>query len=316
VKILAPADRLAEVRPLIDAGADELYGGFVPPEWDEAYAAVGSINKRTFAGAQFATFGELTEAVATARGMGVRFFLTLNNDFYSTKQMPAVINLAEEAAANGIAGLLVSDLGLILEVERLGLPLELHLSILSAVLNTQAALFYKDLSISRVVLDRTLTAQETAKIIGGVPGLEFEAFVMYGKCPNIEGLCSFFHHDDPDHVWPCGRECGFRTVPAESPEADAAVVAQAGWAKAVRGNACGLCGVYDLMKAGLTAAKIAGRGRKTEHKLAAVTALKSVRDLTAMGVSRVDVIKTARASHERLFSVPCSPYECYFPAEG
>jgi hypothetical protein len=99
-------------------------------------------------------------------------------------------------------------------------------------------------------------------------------------------------------------------------EAQAAAEAQTSWANAVRGNACGLCGISDLMKAGLTAAKIAGRGRQTEHKLAAIAALKSVRDLTAMGASRVDVIKTAHASHERLFGIPCSPYECYFPAEG
>jgi U32 family peptidase len=301
---------------LIDAGADELYGGFIPPVWDETYATVGSINKRTFAAAQFATFKELADAAEVAHSMGVRFFLTLNNDFYSPAQMPAVLKLASEAADVGLDGLLVADLGLILELKRLKVPLELHLSILSAVLNSQAALFFKDLGITRVVLDRTLTTQEIAKIITNARGLEFEAFVMYGKCPNIEGFCSFFHHDDPDHVWPCGRRCSLKPVPFDSSEAQAAAQAQTDWATAVRGNACGLCGIYDLMKAGLTAAKIAGRGRKTEHKLAAITALKSVRDLTAMGASRVDVIKTAHTSHERLFEIPCSPYECYFPAEG
>lgn len=316
MKILAPADRLDEVRPLIEAGADELYGGFVPPEWDKAYAAVGSINKRAFAAAQFATFDELVEAVEVAHSMGVRFFLTLNNDFYSSAQMPLVLKLAADAANAGIDGLLVADLGLILELKKIKLPLELHLSILSAVLNSQAALFYKDLGISRVVLDRTLTTTEIAKIISNVPDLEFETFVMYGKCPNIEGFCSFFHHEDPDHIWPCGRACNLTPVPPDSPEAISAAAAQAGWASAVRGNACGLCAVHDLMKAGLTAAKIAGRGRQTEHKLAAVAALKSVRDLTAMGASRADVIKIAGASHERLFDLPCSPYECYFPAEG
>jgi len=316
LKILAPADRLVEVRPLIDAGADELYGGFIPSAWDETYGEVGSINKRTFQAAQFATIDELAKAVELSHGMGVRFYLTLNNDFYTPKQMPAVLKLAQEAAAVGVDGLLVADLGLILELNKLRLPLELHLSILSAVLNSQAALFFKDLGVARVVLDRTLTVQEIAKVVANVPSLEFEAFVMYGKCPNIEGLCSFFHHDDPDHVWPCGRACELKPVPADNPEAAAAAAAQSGWAEAVRGNACGLCGVYDLMKAGLTAAKIAGRGRKTEHKLAAIAALKTIRDLTAMGASRVDVAKAARASHERLFDLPCSPYECYFPAEG
>ncbi len=316
MKILAPADSLDEVRPLIDAGADELYGGFIPPEWEEAYGEVGSINKRTFQAAQFATLDELSQAIEVSHGMGVRFFQTLNNDFYTPRQMPAVLKFAKGAAAIGVDGLLVADLGLILELSKLDIPLELHLSILSAVLNSQAALYFKDLGVTRVVLDRTLTTQETAKVIANVPGLEFEAFVMYGKCPNIEGFCSFFHHEDPDHVWPCGRACELTPVPNDKAAAQAAVAAQSGWADAVRGNACGLCGVYDLMKAGLTAAKIAGRGRKTEHKLAAIAALKTVRDLTAMGASRVDVVKTARASHERLFELPCSPYECYFPAEG
>lgn len=316
LKILAPADRLEEVRPLVDAGADELYGGFVPPSWDEAYAAVGSINKRTFASAQFVSFEELTKAVKLAHDMGARFFLTLNNDYYSAAQMPAVLELAGQAAAIEVDGLLVADFGLILEVKRLGLPLELHLSVLSAVLNTQAALFFSDLGINRVVLDRSLIAAEAAKIIGAVPGMEFEAFIMYGKCPNIEGLCSFFHHDDPDHVWPCGRACELKPIPSDSAEARAAAAAQAGWTDAVRGNACGLCGVYDLMKAGLTAAKIAGRGRKTEHKIAAVSAIKTVMDLTSMGASRSDTTRAAHAAHERLFNIPCSHYECYYPPEG
>ncbi len=316
MKILAPADHIDEVRPLIEAGADELYGGYVPPDWDEAYAAVGSINKRTFSAAQFATEDELAEAVSLARTMGARFFLTLNNDFYTTGQMSWVLALAERAAAIGVNGLLVADLGLILEIKRRELPLELHLSILSAVLNSQAAMFFGELGVTRVVLDRSLTTTDIAKIIAAVPGLEFEAFVMYGKCPNVEGLCTFLHHDDPDHIWPCGRACELAPVPAGNPVAAAAAKAQAGWATAVRGNACGLCAVYELMKAGLTAAKIAGRGRKTEHKLAAVTALKTVRDLTAMGASHADVVKVARTAHERLFNTPCSPYECSFPAEG
>lgn len=286
MKILAPVDRLDEVALLVESGADELYGGFVPREWDNKYKAVGSINKRTFAEAQFGSAEELRSAIALAHNLGARFFLTLNNDFYSDFQMPAVLKQAELAEDIGIDALIVSDIGLILELRKMEIETELHLSVLAAVLNSGAAGFFKNLGVSRIVLDRSVYPADAAAIIAAEPNVEYEAFMMYGKCPNIEGFCSFFHHNDPEHNWPCGES---------------------------RGNACALCAYREMDRAGLTAAKIAGRGRKTEDKLAAVRALAAVRDLSESEASDEVFKRGAKKASHDIAGLPCSPATCYFP---
>lgn len=288
MKILAPVDSLDEVGALIESGADELYGGFVPREWEKSYKAVGSINKRTFREAQFETAETLRAAVALAHNMGARFFLTLNNDFYTDEQMPAVLDQAELAEDIGIDALIVSDIALILGIKRLELETETHLSVLAAAMNSGAVRFFKELGVARVVLDRSVGPAAAAGIIAAEPGVEYESFLMYGKCPNVEGYCSFFHHNDPDHNWPCG---------------------------ASRGSACGLCAYRDFDKAGLTAAKIAGRGRKTEDKLKAVKALAAVRDLAESNASPEVFVRGAQKASRDIAGLACDPASCYFPAE-
>lgn len=312
MKILAPIDHLGEAERLIQAGADELYGGFIPPEWRDTYSDVGSINKRTFVEAQFASAGELASAVELAHERRVRFFLTLNNDYYSAGQYPAVLAEVERAIELGVDALLVADIGLIREVARRGYGIELHLSILAAVLNREAAAFYRDLGAARVVLDRSLTLPEIAGIIEAVKDVEFEVFVRYGKCPNIEGLCTLFHHDDPRHVWPCGQEYRIDAV-SDDGAGDMAREAQGFWRSVSRGNACGLCAMFDLEQAGISALKIAGRGRKTEDKVSAVKTIEALRQMLLSGVEREVFYQTAVNLYREEYGVLCDPYVCYQP---
>ncbi len=311
MRILAPVDHVEEIGILAEAGADEFYGGFVPAEWNIAYADVGSLNKRTFADAQFSTAAELTAGVAAAHALSRPFFLTLNNNFYSAAQLPLVLSEVERAVNLKIDALIVADPGLILEIKRRRFPIELHISILAGVMNSAAARFYGDLGAARVVLDRSLTTAEAARIIAAEPEMDFEAFLMYGKCPNVEGLCSFFHDDSPEHIWPCGYPCDL--VPAAAATPAAAV--QATWSGTPRGNACGLCGYYELEKAGLAAVKIAGRGRRTEEKLQAVRAIAALRDVSLTGAGPGAMAEMARHVHVDMFDSGCDPYSCYFPAE-
>lgn len=323
MKILSPADHIEEVKPLLKAGADELYSGFVPPEWRDKYGFLGSINKRTFLEAQFDKESDLTEAVEATHSLGGRFFLTLNNDYYSLEQYPLLLKEVERAIKLGIDALLVADLGLILEIRKRNFPINLHLSILTAVMNSEAARFYKELGLKRVVLERTLTVDEIGQIIRNVDGLEFEVFIAYGKCPNIEGLCTLFHHDDPKHRWPCGWEYKL----AQSSELRAqsesclrttnyeqrTISVQNMWAKTARGDACGLCAMYDLNEAGITSLKIAGRGRYTEHKLRAVKMVVKMRNLIKEGMAKEGFYKAALENYQEMFGKECNPYVCYCP---
>lgn len=315
MKILAPIDRFEEAERLIQAGADEVYGGYVPPGWAETYTITGSINKRTFQEAQFGTREELEETIKYMHRKDALFYLTLNNDYYSEKQYPLVLMEAEWAEAAGVDALLVADIGLILEIKKRGIPIDLHVSILSSVLNSRAAEFYRSLGVSRIVLDRTLSLNEIGRIVHDVKDVRFEVFVMYGKCPNIEGMCTFFHHDDPKHVWPCCRNYAISTVSGsdEALKVLEAVDAQSAWSAHERGRGCGLCAMYDLDRAGVHSLKIAGRGRYTDDKVRAVEMVAEMRRLIESGVSRENYVRAASDLFIKTYGKECNPYVCYCP---
>ena len=60
--ILSPVDRAVEAPTLIDAGAEELYAGYVPPWWSEVYGPVASCNRRSYEEAHVPPFAELEDA--------------------------------------------------------------------------------------------------------------------------------------------------------------------------------------------------------------------------------------------------------------
>ena len=95
--LISPIDQLGEAEPLLDAGADELYGGWLPEDWLERYRLLASINQRTFAGAQIAGYEDLQEIVQRAHDRGKRFSLTLNAPFYSDEQLPLLFDYVDQA---------------------------------------------------------------------------------------------------------------------------------------------------------------------------------------------------------------------------
>ena len=40
MRIISPVDHAAEATTLLSAGADELYGGYVPPAWQQRFGSL------------------------------------------------------------------------------------------------------------------------------------------------------------------------------------------------------------------------------------------------------------------------------------
>jgi len=59
MKILAPLNSPREIRPLLEAGADEIYCGVLAREWKDRYTNVGSINRREWSTSNLNTYQEL-----------------------------------------------------------------------------------------------------------------------------------------------------------------------------------------------------------------------------------------------------------------
>jgi putative protease len=313
MRVISPVDHLAEADLLLDAGADELYGGYVPEEWRERFSLLASINQRTFAGAQLEGYEALAGVVAKAHARGRAFSLTLNAPYYTEEQMPLLLDYVDGAVAAGIDGVILADLGLLRLLRRRHPRLEYHASTMAHLGNSAAVAFYLQQGVSRVIFPRHLTVAEMGRIAGKLPQVRFDAFLLVGKCPNTEGLCTF-HHSSPDRIWPC--EVPYAIAPLEepaSPQLERAMARQGSWATTDRRHGCGLCAIPPLQRIGLFGLKLVGRGAPTAQK---VQNLLLVRDFIALAGQESDFAayrRRARAAHRARFGAPCSPNVCYYP---
>jgi len=311
VRILCPADSAVEAALLAGLGARELYGGYLPEAWAGRFALAAPPNRRTFTEAQIRGSGELRAAISAAHAGGAEFFLTVNSPVYAREQYPALYALAGEALAAGADAFIAADPGFVIESRARWPGVRIHLSTLADAANHGSVAFWGRLGVERVTLPRHLPLAAIEALVAASPGMRFDAFVLYGQCPNNEGQCSF-SHDDPGRTWPCVQPYTATLLP-DSPQTRHAAEVQAGWAGLSRADACGLCGLWDLARIGVAAAKIVGRGTSTQRKAWAVRTVKELLGLIAAGIARDDYLAEARQRSCARFAHRCDPRLCYFP---
>lgn len=313
MKIVSPVDNLAEALPLLEAGADELYGGYLPKGWNERFSHLASINQRTFAEAQLDDPHDLAAIVDLCRGRGKRFSLVLNAPYYTDAQLPSVVEVADQAVAAGIHGIILADPGLLRILVRRYPQIEYHASTLAHLHNSSALNFYRTLGIDRAVLPRHLTIAEMEAIIAAVPSLLFDAFLLVGKCPNTEGLCTF-HHSSPDRIWPC--EIPYDIEPLQKNTSHSlreAMLRQGSWSLSDRRHGCGLCAIPSLARIGVTGLKLVGRGAPSPRKVAHVRLVRLLLDLAESPMDFSRYRQEAIRAHRLNFSADCSRNVCYYP---
>lgn len=313
MRIVSPIDHAAEASLLLDAGADELYGGYVPPVWRERYQLLASLNQRTFEGAQIDSEEELGEIVATAHARGKRFSLTLNSPFYDDRQLPLLLDYVARMAELGVDGIILADLVLLTQLRERFPAFEYHASTLAHLSNAAAVRFYASKGISRVIFPRHLTLAEMEAISAALPDIRFDAFMLVGKCANTEGLCTF-HHSSADKIWPC--EIPYQIEPCHQPasvELERAMERQGSWSRSNRRHGCGLCALPELRRLGLYGVKLVGRGAASAVKIRNVKLVREFIDLAAKDMDAEAFRQRARAAHLASFGSPCCQNVCYYP---
>ena len=313
MKILSPIDKADEAALLTEAGADELYGGYVSRRWAKKFSLMGSPNHRYFPNAQVATITELKKIIRGAHAGGARFFLAMNAPYYSQNQYALLLEDAQDALSAGADAVIAADPGLILRLKDRFPKLEVHLSTLGAVFNSMTPKFFKKLGVSRFVLPRELTIPESAEVIKNNPGCSFDAFIFIGKCPNVESFCGFTHNN-PELVWPCEEKYETRAFRGDG-RAGAIISAQDTWSRVNRRQACGLCALKGLRDAGVYSLKIVGRGGPLAMKAGSVRAVKDALSLVEGGASEKELVEFSRRKYRETFGVECNPYVCYFPSD-
>ena len=269
MKILAPLRSSLEGAPLLRAGADEFFCGVTPPEWESRYGGAWA-NRRAPQSAGVPDLDDFARIVELSEGRPVH--VTLNAPCYPPGAVPMLSDFARVLMEMGAGALIVADLELLLALAASGHAPHIHLSSLATCTNPEAARFFRDLGVSRVVLPRHLTLSEIKSIPAGVEGVEFEAFLLNDGCVFEEGLCATTHA--------AGTFCtldgdGTRGLSPRTLERYAFWKWTLSHCGCRTGNGypmgpCGLCALPRLLKAGIASLKVVGREASLARKEAAV----------------------------------------------
>jgi putative protease len=312
MRIISPVDNLNEAGLLLEAGADELYGGYIPIEWD-SYNLAASLNQRTFPSAQITSEDELAAIVTLVHARERTFALTLNASYYTDEQLPLLSEYVDRMVTLGIDSLILADVGLLRLLKKRHPHLEYHASTLAHLTNSGAVRFMAEQGAQRVVLPRHLSVADMAAIIQKAPNLLCDAFLLVGKCPNTEGLCTF-HHSSPEKIWPC--EIPYDIAPLAdtvSPQLQSAMQKQGSWAETNRRHGCGLCAIPYLREAGVHGLKLVGRGAPVAQKVRNVTLAREFLVLAERMTGFAEYRCKAMAAHRERFGAACHQNVCYYP---
>ena len=175
MELLAPAGNMERLITAIHFGADAVYLGTT------------AFSLRNMA--DNFTLDELSEAVRYAHERGVKIYVTVNAFMRDSEleALPETLKALEDA---GVDALIINDPSAVRIAKRVAPKLALHLSTQANTLNSEAALFWHEQGIERIVLARELKLSEIKSMREKLPEtLELEAFVHGAMCVSYSGRC-------------------------------------------------------------------------------------------------------------------------------
>lgn len=201
-ELLAPAGNIERFYTAIRYGADAVYMG------------LPAFSLRNLAD-NFA-LETLPENIAYAHERGVKVYLTVNS-FIRDGELEELKSTLSALRGTGVDALIVNDPAVVRLAGRLVPEIPLHLSTQANTLNSEAASFWYEQGVSRIVLARELTLEEIKLIRSRIPKeLELEMFVHGAMCVSYSGRCLLSNYIDGrdsnrgECVQPCRWSYEFR----------------------------------------------------------------------------------------------------------
>lgn len=210
MKIVAGLGSLDAFDAYVDAGADELFAGFIPAEWLERYGVAAPLNRREVLlyPTQIASMADMRTLSRLSREANVPVSLTFNATFYAPEQYEAIRRLIDSLLDIGFSRFILADPALLLYLRRTGCRARVHLSGEMGAFNVPALSLLDGPDVSRIILHRKTGLDEMAKIARAFPGRELEAFVLNERCFYTGALCNSLHADELPHLCRVSGEIG------------------------------------------------------------------------------------------------------------
>nr|AQS32439.1 hypothetical protein [uncultured archaeon] len=347
MKILAPIISHAEIKQLIESGADELYCGVLSKEWKTGYTNVGSINRREFALPNMKSFGELKKSVKIAHSFNTPVFLTMNG-LYTEEQYPSIIKEIKKAIEIGIDYFIIADIGLLLKLKELSIRTKIQISTGATVFNSKIIDFYRKFGIYKLTIPRQVTIEEVKNLIK--KGMELDVFIMNTRCMNEDGFCTFQHgvneiihpyigkflknikydyfistmlkkmpknvsqklmqKDILGSTSACHLNYDVSTLGTANKKIEKNIASHFGLKYLP--DHCGACALYDFNNMGINAVKIVGRENPTKKKVKDVKFLKSLLNNLEQNPSRKHFYRICKKDFAKIYGYKCGVSQCYY----
>lgn len=194
-ELVAPAGNQEKLEMAIDYGADAVYFGF------------SELSLRSEKG--FSSRETIEAAVKYAHQAGKKIYCAVNV-FAHSSDLLVLENSVDLLAGAGVDAFIASDPGVIRFLKRNVPSVPIHLSTQANVTNYEAAMFWKEAGVQRIVLARELSLAEIAEI-KSKSGLEIEVFVHGAMCISYSGRCmlsNYMTQRDANHG-DCSHPCRY-----------------------------------------------------------------------------------------------------------
>lgn len=174
-ELLAPAGNMEKLRFAFAYGADAVYLG---------------LNKYSLRDkADNFTYDQLDQAVAYAKSLGKKIYVTLNI-LPKNKDLDDIRETMSQISSIQPDAMIIADIGLIDMAKRYAKNIDIHVSTQANILNVESAKVFCRMGAKRIILARELSLKDVSEIKKAVGAEhEVEIFVHGAMCMSYSGRC-------------------------------------------------------------------------------------------------------------------------------
>lgn len=273
LELLAPAGNMLKMKTAFAYGADAVYLGI--PD----FSLRVRINDFNLKG--------IEQAVKYAHQNKRKVYVTANIFAHNSHLKSFRVYLKKLKKIKPDA-LIVSDPGILQIIKDVWPEAEIHLSTQANCTNLEAAKFWVQQGVSRIILGREVTLKEIKEIHRALPKLELEYFVHGAMCMAYSGRCflSKLFVDRSGNLGDCAQPCrwqyqvGHYFLKADGHDEELELVEEKHGAYLL--NSQDLCLIKylpELVRAGITSFKIEGRAKSVYYQATVCAAYRQALDL-------------------------------------
>lgn len=291
MKIVAGLGSIDDYIALAKAGADEVFCGYVPYEWNKKYGTLFPLNRREvlYYNVNIGSLEDMKILKKMEEKYKVKVNITFNYLYYLEEQYEIIAKLISELIDIGFTDFIIADIALILYLEEKNIKCNIHLSGECAEINSLSIDFFNQFSnINRYIFHRKNSILDMKYcILNNKRKMEYEAFILNEKCHYTGAFCSSFHCDELAHLCKVSYKLGkineevkdFNEVDKKIKLYYSEDIEEYKDYDLLGSTGCGLCSLKKLKEAGVTHLKVVGRGNSIDFMERDVKELRTALDI-------------------------------------